>query len=254
MLAGPHPHSLGPSWSLFADDFCACPWLSVSPSLFVRGNKRSPFIGQDGNSGGWCSRSSSQAARDRRWWIKTLSLLAPRRMILEHLSQKVSGGTEPQVPIGVNYSSIHTCFSNLCPSWSHLHTPHVKWASWGHLSGSSCRCVSVWDSPVRIHSKAIYSLDSEHTHFKTSVDGFVAQSGRVLFHLPVTELLLLVRLCLLQTKSIFSLPEISLPFLWWPSDSHWINLTRVWTYWVDNFMEWFYFSSNCYWVCSSQWI
>ena len=78
---------------------------------------------QDGNSGGWCPRSSSQVARDRRWWINTLILLAPRKMILEHLCQKVSGATEPQAPIGVNYSSIHTRFSNLCPSWSHLHTP-----------------------------------------------------------------------------------------------------------------------------------
>ena len=55
-------------------------------------------------------------------------------------------------------------------------------------------CVFVLDSPsVRIHAKVIYSLDSEYTHFRTSVDRFAAQSGRVLFHLPFTELLLLVR-------------------------------------------------------------
>ena len=54
-------------------------------------------------------------------------------------------------------------------------------------------CIFALDSPsVRFHAKVIYSLDSEYTCFKTSVDRFAAQSGRVLYRLPFTELLLLV--------------------------------------------------------------
>lgn len=117
MLAGLHPHSLGPSWSLHMP-------MAFCVSLPV------------------CQREQAFSLYRARWKFwgmmpqKQLSSSEEQEMVHKYsqppCSQKDDSGAS--LPEGLrrdrapgtrrsDYSSIHTRFSNLCPSWSHLHTP-----------------------------------------------------------------------------------------------------------------------------------
>lgn len=146
---------------------------------------------------------------------KCSSLFAPRRMILEHLSQKVSGRIEPQAPTVVSYPLVHTSFSNLCPLL--FSPPHSATSSElpGVIPQEVVVCASLpWilllsESMLR---SSILLIQSTHVS-RLLLTGLLHNLDECCIISLSQNCSCLYVLYLLQSKSIFPLPEISLPFL-----------------------------------------
>ena len=173
--------------------------------------------------------------RRRRWWINNQVSSPLRGQSYSVFPRKSSVGPSPsyQPPPPFISHSLKRTFENFFSPFFILTSPL---AMWSELSGITSQTkylyLSLLVSPFdRIHTKVIYLFDLEiqlkmHTCEGSSWPTFMNNLDLYYIVSLTQNCSCLYILYLLQTALIFSLPGISLPFLWWHSAIHLTGLTK----------------------------
>lgn len=185
-----------------------------------------------GSSGSWCPRSISQPMRDKRWWINAQQHLHPQKDNTGVSLPADLQWEESQLPVvathSLKYFFFFFNFSLLFVSL--LHSAMLRSSSWDHLPNKSFESKSLGSPFGRPHIKVIHSSDSKIQLKMHTFQGSSWLSCMIWICVVSCHFHRIAPACTFCTyfrlESIFSLPGISLPLLWWYSAIHLTGLNK----------------------------